>query len=82
MVEKGIDYAINKIGPVVATSFPPLKPFVALMRYMQPWITEKAKPLVKEGILLLNKAAKASVRIALEDKKITKTNKIHRLLFS
>lgn len=62
LVAKGMDVAINKVATVVAKSYPPLLPVVQMVKYCQPYITEKAQQCVRAGIQSLNKVAKTSIR--------------------
>lgn len=69
-VKKGVDIAINKIGAVVATVYPPARPVVAVLKFVQPFITEKAQQLVKKGIQKINTVAKKTVRKVVETLKV------------
>lgn len=61
-VSKGVDMAINKIGVMVIAAFPPAAPVVAVVKSLQPIITQRANEYVRKGINALNKLAKTAVR--------------------
>ena len=81
-VAQGVDLAINKVGAIVARSCPPALPIVLMMKNYQPYITEKAQSLVKDGIQKLNSYAKTAVRKAGEYIKNKVASKVRSLLFS
>lgn len=81
-VAQGVDLAIDKAGAVIARAYPPALPIVAVIKNYQPFITEKAQSLVKNGIQKLNSYAKANVRKAGEYIKTKVASKVRSLLFS
>lgn len=62
VVKKVVDVAIDRVGEVVATAFPPARPVVAVLKVVKPFVTKKVQQLVKKGIKKLGAIAKATVR--------------------
>lgn len=62
VVKKVVDVAIDRVGEVVATVFPPARPVVAVLKVVKPFVTKKVQQLVKKGIKKLGAIAKATVR--------------------
>lgn len=62
LVAQGVDLAIDKLGMIVAKVFPPALPVVAVIKSIQPLITQKAQQLVRVGIKAVNAMAKQAVR--------------------
>lgn len=78
-VEKGIDFAINKLSSVVAKTFPQAIPVIACVKVIQPVITEKAQQIVRNGIGMINKVAKNTVRTLGESVKTVVKNTLRSM---
>lgn len=78
-VEKGIDFAINKLSSVVAKTFPQAIPVIVCVKAFQPIITEKVQQIVRTGIGMLNKVAKKAVRTLVESVKAMAKNTLRSL---
>ena len=80
-VEKGVDFAINKVGKVVEASFPQARPVVEMMKRYQPVISKYVQSSVKSGIKAIGKVSKLGVR-KVGEVLHRATSKIKNKLFS
>lgn len=61
-VKKGVDYAVKGLELWATASFPPALPVVAMIKNVQPVITNKMQQLVKIGLPKISLLAKKAIR--------------------
>ncbi|MDE6042771.1 MAG: hypothetical protein K2G07_04395 [Muribaculaceae bacterium] len=82
IVEKGVDFAVDKISTTIATAFPYAAPIAFALKTFKPFITTKAQTIVEKGINKLNIVAKKALRSAHNIVKEKISNKVRSLIFN